>query len=231
MSGTAGKREGFDGAAAVTRSLLGWGVVAGPFYLVVGIVLAFTRDGFDFAQHPLSLLMLGDGGWIQMLNLILTGLMVIAAALGFARAMRGTRAAGWAGALLGCYGACLIASGIFPPDPMAGFPPGAASNEGSVSGILHLAFGAIGFVSLAAAAFVVAGWWARRAERSWAVYSRVGGVVVLVGFFGGGAMSTQTLGVVALWVAVVAGFAWLVMASVHVYGTVAHPDLRRRQAA
>lgn len=62
MESTTRNAEGFDSAAAVTRSLLGWGVVAGPFYLVVGLVLALTRPGFDLSRHQLSLLMLGDGG-------------------------------------------------------------------------------------------------------------------------------------------------------------------------
>jgi len=34
----------FDEGAAVMRSMLGWGVVAGPFYLALGLVLALTRD-------------------------------------------------------------------------------------------------------------------------------------------------------------------------------------------
>ena len=42
------------------RSLLGYGVVAGLFYLIAGITIGLTRDGFDFGRHPLSLLMLGD---------------------------------------------------------------------------------------------------------------------------------------------------------------------------
>lgn len=146
---------GFDRAAAVTRSLLGYGVVAGVFYLVVGIALALTRDGFDLLRHPLSLLMLGEHGWMQRSNLILTGVMVLAAAYGFVRAMRGATRGPRAGALLMVYGACLIASGIFSPDPLAGFPPGTAAGEASLSGILHLVFGLVAFVSLAVSAFAL----------------------------------------------------------------------------
>ena len=43
-----------DRGAAVTRSLLGWGVVAGPFYIIVGLVLAITRPGFDLSRHALA---------------------------------------------------------------------------------------------------------------------------------------------------------------------------------
>ncbi len=110
-----------DRDAAITRSLLGWGVVAGPFYLVVGLVLAITRAGFDLTQHALSLLMLGDLGWLQRTNLILTGLMAIAAAVGILRAIRNGRGLAM-GVLVIVYGVGLILSAVFPPDPVAGFP-------------------------------------------------------------------------------------------------------------
>lgn len=115
MGGTPVQHDGFDTAAAVTRSLLGWGVVVGALYLVVGVVLALTSEGFDLGRHPLSLLMLGELGWVQALNLILSGIMTIAAAVGFARAMRGARTARRTGVLLGIFGTCLIASGFFHP--------------------------------------------------------------------------------------------------------------------
>jgi hypothetical protein len=224
MTMSAGIRndEGFDTAAAVTRSLLGWGVVVGPFYLVLGITLALTRPGFDLATHPLSLLMLGDYGWIQTTNLILSGLMTLAAALGFVRAQRGTRAARWSGALVGAYGLCLVASGIFPPDPMAGFPAGAPQTA-TVSGILHFAFGAFGFLAFAASAVVMGGWFAGRGDRGAAWYSRISGAVVIVGFFGGAVVGTG-----ALWLAVVVGWAWLLVASVRTYRTVPPPDANCR---
>jgi hypothetical membrane protein len=69
-----------DRAAAVIRSLLGYGVLAGVCYLVVGLAQARTRDGFDLTGHDLSLLANGPYGWIQSANFIQTGLMVIAAA-------------------------------------------------------------------------------------------------------------------------------------------------------
>lgn len=212
----------FDTAAAVTRSMLGWGVVAGPFYLIVGLVLALTREGFDFARHPLSALMLGDGGWMQVTNLALSGVMVLVAAVGAVRAnARGT------GIAVGLYGVSMIASAIFPPDPMPGFPPGqeGATTMG-VSGVLHLAFGGIGFIALAVAAIVFGGWLARHAERGRAAWSRVAGVVILVGFVGGAALGPA--GMVGLWLAVVVGFAWLLLASIRLYRAVPHPVVANR---
>ncbi len=212
----------FDTAAAVTRSMLGWGVVAGPFYLVVGLVLALTREGFDFAQHPLSVLMLGEGGWMQITNLALSGVMVLVAGVGMVRAgARGT------GIGVGIYGAAMVASAIFPPDPMPGFPPGqdGATTPG-LSGILHLAFGGVGFIAFAVAAFLLGGWLNRHGERGRAAWSRVAGVVILVGFVGGAALGPAGMG--GLWLAVVAGFAWLLLASIRLYRAVPHPVVARR---
>lgn len=231
MSDPTGKAAGFDTAAAVTRSLLGWGVVVGIFYLVVGVTQGLLREGFDFSRHALSLLMLGAGGWVQSLNLILSGLMVLAAALGFARATQPAGAAKWVAGLLGTYGLALIGGGIFAPDPMPGFPPGTTEAGASLSGILHLAFGGVGFLALASAAFVVAGWLARRGAVGFARLSRLSGAVILIGFLSGAALSANVIGVVLLWVAVVAGWAWLAAASVYAYRTVPHPDAWRRGAA
>jgi hypothetical protein len=218
----------FDAAAAVTRSLLGWGVVAGAFYLIVGLAQALTRDGFDLGRHPLSLLMLGEGGWMQRANLLLSGLMVVAAALGFSRAMGRAGAVKRAGILLGVFGLGLIGSGIFPPDPMAGFPPDADQGTGTIGGVLHLALGAIGFLCLSMAAFPVARWFGVAGSHRLAGFSRIGGVVILLGFIGGAALSNSPAGIVGLWCAVVAGWAWLAMASVGLYRTVPHPDAHRR---
>ncbi|HKN55833.1 MAG TPA: DUF998 domain-containing protein [Amycolatopsis sp.] len=232
MNETAARRgDCVDGAAAITRSLLGWGVAAGIFYLVTGITLGLTRTGFDFGRHSLSQLMLGDFGWAQAVNLILSGLMTLAAAVGAGRAMRGSRGATAASVLLGVYGVCLVASAIFPPDPMAGSPEGATANEVSLSGLLHMVFGAIGFLSLAGAAFVVAGWFARRGQPRQALYSRVSGIVVALGFLAGAAFSAGTLGVVLLWIAVVAGWAWLAVTSLRLYRTVPHPDAHRHNGS
>ena len=220
--------RGFDRAAAVTRSLLGYGVVAGPFYLVVGLIQAFTRDGFDLSEHSLSLLANGSWGWVQIANLIVTGLMVIAAAAGFMRAQQPERKVG---ALIAVFGVGLILSGAFVADPMEGFPPGTPDGQPdsvSLSGILHLAFSGIGFFALAASYFVLAGWFARRQDEGLARASRINGIVVLGGFVLGAATATTPIGVPALWVAVLAAWAWLAVASVALYKTVPHPDLDKR---
>jgi hypothetical protein len=98
----------------------------------------------------------------------------------------------------------------------------------TTSGLLHLAFGAVGFVALGSAAIVFAGWCRARGLRAAGALSLVAGILVIVGFVGGGALSQMPIGVLLLWIAVLAGFAWLLCASVLTYRSVPHPVVARR---
>ena len=202
-----------DPATAVTRSLLGWGAVAGPFYVGVSLAQALTRDGFDLTRHPWSLLENGSLGWIQSANLVLTGAMLAAFGIGLARAGGGRRAP----RLLAAYGAGLAAAGIFTADPAAGFPIGADETP-TWHGTLHFATGGIGFLAMVAACLVLGRRFARAGRPGWALASRLTGVAFLVAFAGITTGSTAaTLPFVA---GVLLSFGWLTALAVHTYRTV-----------
>lgn len=206
-------------AAKVTRSLLGYGVIAGPIYLVAYLVQGLTRDGFDFSLHAASLLTAGAYGWIQVVNFLLTGAMIITAAVGLRRSMPTGRGRTWGPLLLGVHGTGMVAAGIFRADPAFGFPAGTPDGPGVVSwhGMAHFAAGGIGFLCFIAACLVFARRFAGLAQRGWAVFSAVTGVVFLAGFVGiasGSAGPVTTLPFVA---AVVLSFAWLTTLSLRTY--------------
>jgi Protein of unknown function (DUF998) len=208
-----------DRATSITRSLLGYGVIAGPVYVAVSLAQALTRDGFDLARHPWSLLSNGTYGWIQITNFLLTGAMVVAFAFGLRRALGTGRGATWAPRLVGGYGVGLICAGIFRADPALGFPAGTPDGPGQVSwhGTLHLALGGVGFACLIAACFVIAGRFAAEERPGWAAYSRVTGVLFLGGFVGiasGSASAATTLAFVA---AVLVAWAWMTALAIHLY--------------
>ena len=71
----------------MTRSLLGYGIIAGPLYVAVSVTQALVRPGFDPTRHAWSLLANGDWGWIQIANFIVTGLMTVAFAVGLRRCL------------------------------------------------------------------------------------------------------------------------------------------------
>ena len=191
----------------MTPSLLRCGMMAGPCYLVVGVAQGLLRDGFDFARHPLSVLANGPGGWIQTANFVLTGVMVVAAAVGFRRAL-GPKSRGvtW---FLGLYGVAMIAAAVFPADPVDGFPPGTPlgfPTSISTTGLIHFISGALAFTFLAVSCFCGAWTMWRRRMAPLALLSLFSGLVVAIGFFGG---IVLPVGILGIWAAVVVGWAWL----------------------
>ncbi|MCG5215575.1 DUF998 domain-containing protein [Streptosporangium sp. KLBMP 9127] len=212
-----------DPGTSATKSLLGYGVIAGPVYVVVSLAQALTREGFDLTRHQWSLLANGDLGWIQIANFVLAALTTLAGAAGLRRALAPGRGATWAPRLVAGYGISLIGAAAFRADPALGFPVGTPEGMGviSLAGILHLASGAVGFTCLAAACFVIARRFAAEGRRAWAVYSRGTGVVFLASFvavaMGAGAVwanLTFVSGVLIVW-------AWLSALSLHLYRTTA----------
>lgn len=209
-------------ADRVTKSLLGYGVIAGPFYVTVSLAQALTRQGFDLTRHSWSLLANGALGWIQIANFVLTGLMVVAGAIGMRRAMAAGAGARWVPGLVGAYGVALVAAGALRADPALGFPAGTPDGPGQVTwhGAGHLIAGGIGFLCVIAACFAYARRCSGEGRRGFAVYSRVTGAVFLAGFAGiasGSSAPALTLGFVA---AVLVIWAWMSAVSVTLYRAV-----------
>jgi hypothetical membrane protein len=209
-----------DRESRITKSLLGYGVIAGPVFVVVSLAQALTRPGFDPARHAWSLLSNGDLGWIQVTNFVAAGLMTVALAVGLRRAGAGP----WAPRLIGVYGLSLVAAGVFRADPALGFPAGTPADAHTVSwhGTLHLVSGSVGFLCLIAACLIVGRAAAARGARGWAIYSRITGVVFLAGFAGIASGSHGALTTLPFTAAVVLAWSWISVLSVRLYRAVAH---------
>ncbi len=205
----------------VTKSLLGYGVIAGPFYVAASLAEALTRSGFSLARDDWSLLANGTLGWIHMLVLVLTGLMVGAAAAGVVRQLHAERRNAASGWFLGVYAAGLVGAGFFVADPAEGFPVGTPPGPTvtpSWHGTLHIVFGGTGFLGLITACLVLAWQFRGLHQLSWAIFSLVTGVLFLAAFAGiatGGAASSA--GVLAFTGAVILAWTWLALVSVHLY--------------
>ncbi|HEY3681576.1 MAG TPA: DUF998 domain-containing protein [Streptosporangiaceae bacterium] len=207
---------------ATTRALLACGALAGPVYVITALAQGLTRQGFDLLRHDVSLLANGPMGWIQTANFLLTGALVVACAVGVRRAAGAGRRATWGSVLVGVYGLGVLGGGVFPADPVSGFPPGTPGGVPatvSVPGTLHVVSAGLGFLALVAACFVLARGPAAPGGRGWAVCSRLCGVLFLAGFGAGISAPTSPAGVLALWAAVVIGWAWLLVLAVRTLRT------------
>jgi hypothetical protein len=193
-----------------TKWLLAAGGVAGPLYLIVGLVQALTRPGFDITRHALSLLSNGDLGWIQVTNFMVSGLLVIAGALGMYYALEGTGKT-LGPLLVGIYGLSLIGAGIFKADPAMGFPIGTPEGVTTMSnhGLLHFMSGGLGFLALIAACFVFARRFALRNEKRWSFYSMITGLIFFASFVGIASGSGNSLIILGFWVGVILAWTWI----------------------
>jgi hypothetical membrane protein len=191
--------------------LLTGGIIAGPLYLIVGLIQAFTRPGFDITRHPLSVLSNGDLGWIQITNFVVSGLLVSGAAIGIRQSLLNGRGRTWGPLLVGLYGLSLIGAAIFKADPALGFPAGTPLDQNTVTttGILHFVSGGIGFLALIVGCFVFARRFAAAQQRGWQIFSVLTGIVFLAAFVGIGAGAGNPWTILGFWIGLTVAWAWL----------------------
>jgi hypothetical protein len=165
---------------ALARLALAAGVLVAPIFYLTVFIQAATRDGYSLNRAPLSLLSLGDEGWIQITNFIVCGLLALVSSFGFRAVLAGHRGGIWSPLLVAIYGLGLVIAGVWHPDPDAGFPPGAPLHSTapmSNHNIVHL----VGFVlvnaSLIASCFVFARVFRGLGQRGWSTYGLTSAVV------------------------------------------------------
>lgn len=204
-------------AARVTSALLTAGVAAGLLLTAVSYTLAFTRSGFDLTRHANSMLVLGDWGWIQSVDFVVCGLLLIAFGAGVWRVAAGIRSGRIAAVCVALYGLLAgVVAGLNPTDPGSGFPPGRSGvEEASTSATIHGVAGGLGFLAMTCGCFVLARYFARVGDRVWAVMSAAIGVAILavLAYMGASAgAQTETFNYVPTWV--VGTVLWLYVAGV-----------------
>ena len=161
-----------DHRSAATVRLLACAIAGSSLFVVAVLVQSFTRAGFDPRVHALSMLALGDLGWIQTLTFVLSGALILASVTGFRRALSPGRGRIWGPVLIGLFGVGLIWGGLFPTDAGLGFPDGAPAGipEPTVIGTLHNLSPTLVAVSLVAACIVLARRFAGMKRWGWMAY-------------------------------------------------------------
>lgn len=189
MTHTSPAQAGQTPADTRTRRLLACGALGAIGFVAVFLLDGATRPGYDPTYHPVSALSLGERGWLQILNFVVTGTLMLAFAVGLRRHLRPGPAAVAGPLLIGLFGLSLIGSGAFAMDPMRGYPPGTPPGDPGAPTwhhVVHDNLGAVVFLSVPLACFVLARRFARRPARlAWVLYSiatGLAGIVLLVVF-------------------------------------------------
>lgn len=190
------------------------GIVAGPFFSVAALVHAFMRKGFNLIRHPASLLSLGDLGWIQIANFVITGALYIACGVGLKRVLTDGIGSKWAPRLFVIFGIALVIGGVFTADPGLGFPPGTPEGqpkEMSLHGTIHGFAPVLGFLALLVALIALARRFGSHGQRSLKIVT----IIVAIGMFALSALPNFTadwekgvFNFLPLWAGAVLGFCW-----------------------
>jgi len=195
----------------IDRALLFAGIAAGLLFFIVPTIEVFRRPGFDIQRHAISVLSLGDGGWVMKAVFIVCGLLTLMCALGIYMEL----ARGWvrfaAPLLIGAYGLGLILAGVFDAPAGLGFPPGTPQDQAPVmtpSAILHSVAFMVAFSALIASCFVFALYFLHVQQTIWAVISLVAGIA-LPALIGLGISMTMAPGIALYWAAML-GWLWFV---------------------
>ncbi len=208
-------------AQRVTKSLLGYGPLAGIVFEGSVLIQGLTRHGFSLTRDDASLAR-------QRAARLDSGDHVPAGRRDDHRRRRRTQPRGCRPVggmrLIAVYGAGLMAprasSGPIPPTR---FGPGAPLGKAvhvSWHGDGHLVAASIGFIALIAACFAIARSFSRAGQRGLAIYSRVTGIAFLAAFAGVTTGSNSPAIVVPFYAAVLAVFAWIAVVSIHRYRNV-----------
>ena len=151
--------------------------VVGPLLFTLAFLVqeAFRRDDFSPIAEPVSALEAGPHGWIQQVNFVVFGLMLLAFAVGLDRGVASTKSGILGPALLGVASVGLFLAAVFPlREDAAGvtYDPGG-----------HFAAGVTFFLSTALAMLVLAPRLSRDPRwRGLATYTSTCGVLALIGF-------------------------------------------------
>jgi hypothetical protein len=196
-------------------------------FVVAFLIEGATSPGYDPMRHPVSLLSLGDGGWRQVANFLVDGLLLLGFAVGVYKVLQELGTPSTAGPLLlAIFAIGVMGAGVFSTDPGGGYPPG-TRYEPSLHGTLHDLVSLVVFTVLPLACLLFARRFAVWGERAWAIYSAITGtllaalfVLMFIGFNGSTGISTVAGLIQRVWI--VGGWGWLSLLAVHL--------LRRRAA-
>ena len=200
-----------------TRWLLACGVLGPALFVVAFMIEGAIRPNYDPARVYVSQLSLGDQGWQQIANFLVSGSLIVAFAVGLQRVIATGPASRWGPRMVGVVGLGLVIAGIFVTDPALGYPPGTPPGptlSPSGHGSIHLLGALFVFGGLPIACFVFARRFRSVGDRAWRLYSIASGAGMLAFFLAANAAASGAAGLgdvagLLQRVSAVVGLAWI----------------------
>jgi hypothetical protein len=218
-----------------TKVLLACGTIGPPLFILAFLIEGATRSDYNPLRHPVSSLSIGEFGWIQAANFIITGMLFLFFAIGLRRVLQSSIGEFWGALLIGLVGIGLIGAGIFTTDPLFGYPTNKALvlAQYSFHGHLHDLFSILVFFCLPAACLVFRRRLIATGERGWAAYSAFTGIAMFVTFVLAGMGFKQFSTLVNLAgvfqrLSIAIGWSWITLIAIHLMKTTAVASEKNR---
>ncbi len=215
-----------DDNHAITKALLLCGAIACPLFILVFLIEGATRSAYNPLRHAVSSLSIGNQGWMQVTNFVVTGLLLLAFTIGLRRKLQSTSKGTRGTVLIGLVAIGLIGAGVFTTDPLFGYPEDKplVMAQYTIHGHLHDLFSMLVFVCLPSACFVFRRRFITTGERGWAIYSTISGIGMIVVFVLTSMGFKQISGFVDFAgvfqrLTITIGWIWMMLLSLHFYKT------------
>ena len=200
-----------------TRWLLACGVMGPLLFVVAFLIEGMIRPDYDPARVFVSQLSLGEQGWLQIANFVVSGSLIIAFAAGLRRVIATGPGSRWGPRVVGLVGLGFVIAGIFVTDPALGYPPGTPPGltlSPSWHGSVHVLGALFVFGGLPITSFVFARRFDAASDRGWRLYTMASGIGTLAFFLAANAAANGAAGLGDLAgllqrVAAVIGLSWI----------------------
>lgn len=132
------------------RRLAAWAGIIGPaLFVAIFTIEGWLRLGYEPLSTYISALSLGSRGWIQMVNFVVLGVLLLLFTRGVAAEFQTGKASRWGLILLTILAILFMVSGPFVMDPT-----GTPLNQTTVHGTIHGLAGGIIFILMPISCFV-----------------------------------------------------------------------------
>lgn len=189
----------------INRKTLPLSFVAGAAGAALFILLVLVNDvvkpDYDPVRDAVSEAQIGRGGWLQITNFIVSGLLIAASSVAVSRAV-----SRWTGRLVALAGVGLTLAGVFVSDPVP-------TDDTTWHGLVHNIAGTLSSAALILACFTAARW---RPTTRWRGYCIAVGLAMPIVFLIGVA-APDTLGI---WQRLtnLLGWTWLIVLELRAAG-------------
>jgi hypothetical membrane protein len=188
-----------------TRWVVACGALGAPLFIVGFLVIGVVKPDYDPVRDFVSEGAIGPGGWMQVTDFVICGLLLTTFSFGLRHTV-----SRWTAWLVRLFGVCLAAAGVFVCDPVP-------SDVTTTHGAVHNAVSLVVFAALTAACLTAARW---RPTREWRIYCVLSAITVVVFFVLAGAVDPTDGGSgIFQRISIVAGWSWLAVLALRVQRT------------